>query len=76
MACRTAFLTEDGLLDMIRKSNKSKTTEPQELKKPVAKVLPSPSKKSTPTPASKSRPLITISFVSNMLNKNCELDNV
>ncbi|XP_027104985.2 replication factor C subunit 1 isoform X1 [Coffea arabica] len=48
----TAFLTEDGLLDMIRKSNKSKTTEPQELKKPVDKVLPS-SKKSTPTPASK-----------------------
>lgn len=50
----TPFLTEDGLLDMIRKSNKSKTAKPEELKKPVDKMLPSPSKKSTVTPASQS----------------------
>ncbi|KAI5667092.1 hypothetical protein M9H77_16945 [Catharanthus roseus] len=44
----TPFLTEDGLLDMIRKSNKSKTTKPEESPKPVDKVLASPSKKATP----------------------------
>ncbi|XP_041991381.1 replication factor C subunit 1 [Salvia splendens] len=38
----TAFLTEDGLFDMIRASNKSK--------KPVAKVAPSPPKKSPQKP--------------------------
>ncbi|KAL1557545.1 replication factor C subunit 1 [Salvia divinorum] len=38
----TAFITEDGLFDMIRASNKSK--------KPVAKVAPSPPKKSPQKP--------------------------
>ncbi|KAL0436231.1 UNVERIFIED_CONTAM: Replication factor C subunit [Sesamum radiatum] len=41
----TAFLTEDGLFDMIRASNKSKTSA-QNSKKPVDKVAPSPPKKS------------------------------
>ncbi|CAI9105835.1 OLC1v1004852C1 [Oldenlandia corymbosa var. corymbosa] len=50
----TAFLTEDGLLDMIRKSNKSNTTKSEELKKPVDKVLPSP-KKTYPSSAAKNQ---------------------
>ncbi|XP_011088993.1 replication factor C subunit 1 [Sesamum indicum] len=41
----TAFLTEDGLFDMIRTSNKSKTSA-QISKMPVDKVAPSPPKKS------------------------------
>lgn len=44
----TALLTEDRLFDMIRESNKSKTTKIQESAKPVGKALPSPSKMSTP----------------------------
>ncbi|KAK4482759.1 hypothetical protein RD792_009927 [Penstemon davidsonii] len=41
----TAFLTEDGLFDMIRASNKSKNTV-KDSKNLVNKVAPSPSKKS------------------------------
>ncbi|KAL0369469.1 UNVERIFIED_CONTAM: Replication factor C subunit [Sesamum angustifolium] len=41
----TSFLTEDGLFDMIRASNKSKASA-QNSKKPVDKVAPSPPKKS------------------------------
>lgn len=50
----TTFLTEDGLLDMIRKSKKSTTTTPVESPKPVDKVLAaSPSKKTTPVSGKK-----------------------
>ncbi|KAL0417536.1 UNVERIFIED_CONTAM: Replication factor C subunit [Sesamum radiatum] len=41
----TSFLTEDGLFDMIRASNKSKASA-QNSKQPVDKVAPSPPKKS------------------------------
>ncbi|CAA2992856.1 replication factor C subunit 1 [Olea europaea subsp. europaea] len=48
----TKFLTEDGLFDMIRASNKSKTSI-QESKKPLDKVAPSPPKKSPQVPETK-----------------------
>ncbi|KAL2485124.1 Replication factor C subunit 1 [Abeliophyllum distichum] len=48
----TKFLTEDGLFDMIRTSNKSKKSI-QESKKPLDKVTPSPPKKSPHKPETK-----------------------
>ncbi|KAL2536029.1 Replication factor C subunit 1 [Forsythia ovata] len=48
----TKFLTEDGLFDMIRASNKSKKSI-QESKKPLDKVAPSPPKKSPQKPETK-----------------------
>ncbi|KAI3450784.1 hypothetical protein Pfo_007449 [Paulownia fortunei] len=50
----TAFLTEDGLFDMIRASNKSKSkTSVKDSKKPVDEVAPSPPKKSPQKSAKK-----------------------
>ncbi|CAK9184653.1 unnamed protein product [Ilex paraguariensis] len=44
--CSTTFLTEDGLLDMIRASNTSKTAAKEEPKKPADKMVVSLPKKS------------------------------
>lgn len=45
-ATRTAFLTEDGLFDMIRSSKKSKSATQPESKKSVATVV-SPAKRNS-----------------------------
>lgn len=52
----TAFLTEDGLFDKIRASNKSKVTAREESKKPMDKVVAPLPKKSPQKIETKSTP--------------------